>query len=217
MVQLEDRLTAEKFRVSFSVRMIRFITFFLILILFSGCSPKTQFVLLPDPDGHVGKIEVANPQGMRVLDKPWQATEVKNIETIPGEPEVLDEAQVRRVFKDALAAQPQPPVTFLMYFKSESSVPLRTSLESLPKIMEAIQSRKSQDISVVGHTDSLGTDDYNLNLSMRRAKRVAELLIAEGVDPSIIEIDYFGKEKPLTEAPEGVPEPRNRRVEITVR
>jgi outer membrane protein OmpA-like peptidoglycan-associated protein len=46
---------------------------------------------------------------------------------------------------------------------------------------------------------------------------VAQILIAEGVDPSIIEIDYFGKEKPLTEAPEGVPEPRNRRVEITVR
>lgn len=217
MVQLEDRLTAEKFCGNFSKRMNSFICFFLILILFSGCSPKTQFVLLPDPDGRVGKIEVANPQGMRVLDKPWQATEVKSMETIPDEPKIMDEAQVRRVFKDALAAQPQPPVTFLMYFRSESVVPIRTSLESLPEILEAIQSRKSQDISVVGHTDSLGTDDYNLDLSLRRAKRVAQILIAEGVDPSIIEIDYFGKEKPLTEAPEGAPEPRNRRVEITVR
>ncbi len=43
----------------------------------------------------------------KILDKPWQATEVKSIETIPDEPKVLDEAQVRRVFKDALAAQPQ--------------------------------------------------------------------------------------------------------------
>ena len=210
-------MTADKFCGIFSERTIRFITFFLILILFSGCSPKTQFVLLPDPDGHVGKIEVANPQGMRVLDKPWQATEVTSVEKIPDEPRIMDEAQVKRVFKEALEAQPQPPVIFLMYFKSESSVPIRTSLESLPKIMEAIQSRKSQDISVVGHTDSLGTADYNINLSLRRAKRVAEILISEGVDPSIIEIDYFGKEKPLIETPDGVPEPRNRRVEITVR
>ena len=210
-------MTADKFCGIFSERTIRFITFFLILILFSGCSPKTQFVLLPDPDGHVGKIEVANPQGMRVLDKPWQATEVTSVEKIPDEPRIMDEAQVKRVFNEALEAQPQPPVIFLMYFKSESYVPIRTSLESLPKIMEAIQSRKSQDISVVGHTDSLGTADYNINLSLRRAKRVAEILISEGVDPSIIEIDYFGKEKPLIETPDGVPEPRNRRVEITVR
>jgi len=210
-------VTSEKFRVNFSVRMSRFITFFLILILFSGCSPKTQFVLLPDPDGHVGKIEVANPQGMRVLDKPWQATEVASIETIPDEPKIMDEAQVKRVFKEALEAQPQLPVIFIMYFKSESALPTSTSLESLPEILEAIHSRRSHDISVVGHTDNLGTADYNLNLSLRRAKKVAQILIDEGVDPSIIEIDYFGIEKPLIETPEGVPEPRNRRVEITVR
>ena len=66
-------------------------------------------------------------------------------------------------------------------------------------------------------TDSTGTADYNLSLSFRRARKIADLLISKGVDRAIIEIDYFCKEKPLIEKPEGAAEPRNRRVEITIR
>lgn len=217
-----DRSGAEWFKIGkFTAEFAETTTFFvcLLLILFyiSGCSPKSQFVLLPDPDGHVGKLEVSNPKGQSILEKPWQSTEVKSLAYAPGEPRIMDEEQVRHIFKEALAAQPNPPAIFLMYFKSESSIPTSKSLESLPKIMDEIQSRKTKDISVVGHTDCMGTVDYNLNLSLKRAKRVAEILAAEGVDPSIIEIDYFGKEKPLIETPDGMPEPRNRRVEITIR
>lgn len=200
-----------------AVRAVLFLFFFMILTLFSGCGSKTQIVLLPDPDGRVGKIEVANPRGLRVLDKPWEATEIASLKEVPGESRIMDEAQVKQLFKDALDARPQPPVTFLIYFKSESALPTSGSLETIPGIVEMIRSRRSQDISVVGHADSTGTADYNLDLSLRRAKKVAEILQTQGVDPAIIEIDYFGMAKPLIEVPDGVPEPRNRRVEVTVR
>jgi outer membrane protein OmpA-like peptidoglycan-associated protein len=87
----------------------------------------------------------------------------------------------------------------------------------LPDVLAAIKSHESTDISVVGHTDSTGTADYNLGLSLRRARKIADILVSKGVDRAIIEIDYFGKAKPLIGKPEGVPELRNRRVEITVR
>ena len=84
-------------------------------------------------------------------------------------------------------------------------------------VLEAVKSHESTDISVVGDTDSTGTADYNLGLSLRRARKIADILVSKGVDPAIIEIDYFGKEKPFIEKPEGAAEPRNLRVEITIR
>ena len=162
----------------------------LLTFLSLGCSPKTQIVLLPDPDGKVGRIELTNPKGAQTLDQPWQSAEVVSPDKAPSEPKIMEEAQVRSIFSEALAA---------------------------PDVLAAIKSHESTDISVVGHTDSTGTADYNLGLSLRRARKIANILISKGVDPAIIEIDYFGKEKPLIEKPQGVPEPRNRRVEITVR
>ena len=182
-----------------------------------GCSPKTQIVLLPDPDGKVGRIELTNPKGAQTLDKPWQSAEAVSPDQAPSEPKIMDEAQVRSIFREALAAQPKPSVTFLLYFQSQSSEPTAKSLNLLPDVLKAIKFHESTDISIVGHTDSTGPANYNLDLSLRRARKIADILVSKGVDRAIIEIDYFGKGKPLIEKPEGVPEPRNRRVEITIR
>jgi outer membrane protein OmpA-like peptidoglycan-associated protein len=73
------------------------------------------------------------------------------------------------------------------------------------------------DISVVGHTDTLGDKDYNAHLSMKRAKAVAAILTRNGVDASILDIASHGKNNPLVPTGDQVSEPRNRRVEITVR
>jgi len=73
------------------------------------------------------------------------------------------------------------------------------------------------DISVGGHTDRVGTRRYNYRLSLERARAVASYLIAEGVDPSILAIDSHGEDNPLISTGDGVSEPRNRRVEVTVR
>jgi len=205
----------------FGRRLLRFFKIILVcsflVFLSLGCSPKTQIVLLPDPDGKVGRIELTNPKGAQTLDQPWQSAEAVSADKAPSEPKIMDEAQVRSTFKEALAAQPKASVTFLLYFQRQSAEPTAESLKLLPDVLEAIKSHESTDISVVGHADSTGPADYNLNLSLRRARKIADILVSKGVDRAIIEIDYFGKGKPLIEKPEGVPEPRNRRVEITIR
>jgi outer membrane protein OmpA-like peptidoglycan-associated protein len=178
--------------------------------------PSTQFVLLPDPDGKVGVLEVSNIKGAQTLDKAWQATESAGSKA-PGEAKLMDEKQVRQTFREALDAEPIQPVGFIMYFRPDSAKPSAESLELLPRVIDAIRTRKSTNIVVSGHTDAVSTVDYNHRLSLRRATAVADMLVAKGIDRQNIQITYHGKGNPLVPTPDGVPEPRNRRVEITVR
>jgi outer membrane protein OmpA-like peptidoglycan-associated protein len=189
---------------------------FPILLIF-GCASTTRIVLLPDPDNKVGVLEVSTVEGAQTLNQAWQATESTSMDRKPGEPKILEEKEVRQAFREALAAEPIPPVSFIMYFGINSSVLSTESLALLTKVLDAIQVRKSTDIIVSGHADASGSFDYNRRLSLRRAKTVEDILVARGIDRQIIQVTYHGKGNPLVPTPDGVQEPRNRRVEITVR
>jgi outer membrane protein OmpA-like peptidoglycan-associated protein len=188
----------------------------LLVLLMSGCA-STTVVLLPDPDGKVGTIEVSNEKGKQTLNKTWQTTESASMNRTPSEPKVMEEKKVRQQFHEALEAEPAPPLSFIIYFKSDSSAPSTESLALLTKVITAIHDRQSTDIIISGHTDSVGAVDYNRRLSLRRAKAVSDILVARGTDRKSIEVTYHGKGNPLVPTPDGVQEPRNRRVEITVR
>ena len=72
------------------------------------------------------------------------------------------------------------------------------------------------DIDVVGHTDSVGSDDYNQALSIRRAAAVKSYLVSEGLSADIIDVMGMGKRDPI--ADNSTPEGRamNRRVDVLV-
>jgi len=182
-----------------------------------GCAPTARIVLVPEPDGKVGQISVTTAAGSQMLDKPWESTEVVSPDLISSRPKVMDEKEVRNIFKDALAAQPPPPAVFIMYFKLGNTELTKESLQLIPEILEAIKSQGSSHVRVIGHTDTVASIEYNRRLSRLRAKSVADVLVSRGVDRASIEIEYYGKEKLLIETPDGVAEPKNRRVEIIVR
>jgi len=180
-----------------------------------GCARTALIVLMPEPDGKVGQIEISTSVGSQRLDEPWESTEVVSPDLIPGRPKVMDEKEVRGIFKDALGAQ--PPAVFIMNFKPGSAELINESLPLIPEISEAIKSQKSKHVSVIGHTDTVASIGYNRRLSRLRAKSVADLLVSKGVDRAIIEIEFYGEEKLLIKTPDSTAEPRNRRVEIIVR
>jgi outer membrane protein OmpA-like peptidoglycan-associated protein len=72
-------------------------------------------------------------------------------------------------------------------------------------------------VSIVGHTDTTGTRDYNFRLGLRRAERVRGRLQAVGAAPTELTVESHGEDNPLVPTGDGVSEPRNRRVEVTVR
>ncbi len=69
---------------------------------------------------------------------------------------------------------------------------------------------------MVGHTDNSGSVKYNLRLSERRAKVVADALVGLGVGQSVLSVDWKGKTDLAVATPDGVKEPLNRRSTITI-
>jgi outer membrane protein OmpA-like peptidoglycan-associated protein len=197
--------------------LLRWIMLGVIILGISGCASKTRIVLLPDPDGHVGQVEVSSEAGEQVLNSAYETTEVSSAGKPPSKPVVMDEAVINDTFKDALASQPKLPLHYLLYFISGTNDLTEASLELIPEVIRSIENRRSTDISVVGHTDRVGSASYNRQLSLERAEAIAEMLISRGIDRQIIEITSHGEENPLVETPDDTAEPRNRRVEITVR
>ena len=106
---------------------------------------------------------------------------------------------------------------YILYFDSGSTKLIAESHKLIPEVIRTIRERNSNDVSVVGHSDTTGTRELNLDLSLKRAQAVSQLIIAAGIDPSSLEITSHGKDNPLIPTGDNVDEPRNRRVEITVR
>jgi outer membrane protein OmpA-like peptidoglycan-associated protein len=195
--------------------------------LMSACGPQrvrtperpgqTLTVLLPDSDGNtVGRATVSNASGRANLETARDSTLVSASEP-PAPVAVLSESEIRRIFQDALSALPLPPQRFTLYFRFESNELTDESRAMLPEIRKAITERPVPDLVVVGHTDTTGTRAANFALGRTRALMVRALLVAAGLDPAVIDVTSHGESEPLVQTADGTPEPRNRRVEISVR
>lgn len=190
------------------------------LLSLAACAPasRTRVLLIPDPDGKVGEITIRNRGGSQTITQAGHMAEIRDAATAPGIPvPVADEKEISRIFGGALAALPERPVTFILYFKTNFAELNSSSLKTLDSALEVIHSRQSEDISVIGHTDRVGSNESNYTLSQNRARTVKQYLVSRGINPNTIEIDYHGEANPLVPTADGVAEPRNRRVEVTIR
>ena len=179
--------------------------------------PANVVLLLSDADGKVGRVTITNDAGSSSLDTAGTSTHIADARTAPTEPAPMDAAEIATVFGAALDAQPAPPVHFVLYFEQGSTALTAESRLALPAVVAAVRERSSVDTSVVGHSDTAGDARKNLELSLQRAIAVGALLAAEGIAPGVLEITSYGETNPLVPTGDNVSEPRNRRVEVTVR
>jgi len=188
------------------------------LFFLISCAPKKNLiVLLPDPDGQVGKIAVSNKGGTQLLTESRHATEIKAVDVSPTSPVSMKEEDVFKIFGEALSAQPEIPLRFLLYFESGTAELTVESQRQISEILGAIEARKSKDITIVGHTDRVGSREENYKLGLERAVSIQAIIVSKGADPSGIEIASHGEDNPLVKTEDGIAEPRNRRIEITAR
>jgi len=87
----------------------------------------------------------------------------------------------------------------------------------LPQVLQAVKEFPFADVAVIGHTDTTGSAASNVELGLRRANVVRQLLLDAGLEGSIIDVTSHGEVDPLVPTPDETAEPRNRRVEIAVR
>jgi outer membrane protein OmpA-like peptidoglycan-associated protein len=181
-------------------------------------APKQNvFVLLPDPEGRPSGMVVRNQAGAQDLSQPYQAVRVPRLDVPPGAPFQLDQAEVRRLFGAALDMLPAPEVAFILSFDENRDVLNAQSTAQIPLILSAIRERHSTSITVTGHTDTTNTPAYNYELGMRRAQRVAGILIGAGVKDADLVVSSHGDADLLVPTAREVQEQRNRRVEVIVR
>jgi outer membrane protein OmpA-like peptidoglycan-associated protein len=178
---------------------------------------RTLVVLLPDPDtGVTGRAFLSNRSGSTDLNAARESSTATPSST-PTAVRTMSEEEVQQVFGDALSALPPAPVHFTLYFKFESDELTDESRALLPQILTTVKDRAFPEVLVVGHTDTMGTPRANIDLGLIRANSVRTMLVQVGLDPATVEARSHGESDLLVKTPDETPEPRNRRVEISVR
>jgi OOP family OmpA-OmpF porin len=119
----------------------------------------------------------------------------------------------------AAAPAPAPaPQTrqFTVYFEFDKSNLTPEGSKVVSDAAAYYKQTGSARVAITGYTDLAGTQQYNLGLSKRRADTVRAALVKAGVPDGAIAEAWRGKENPAVPTPDGVREPRNRRVEIVL-
>lgn len=175
--------------------------------------PVDYVVLLPDVDGTVGKVIIKGKQGDQTLEAAGTGAPL-NGATPPAE---VPQDQLIRDFGAAIGARPTVPDRFLLYFETGGARLTSESQALIPAILQKAAAREAADISVIGHTDTAGNAAANTALGYQRATTIANLLRQRGLQPAVLTIESHGESNLLVTTPDETPEPRNRRVEITIR
>jgi outer membrane protein OmpA-like peptidoglycan-associated protein len=88
--------------------------------------------------------------------------------------------------------------------------------ENLRNLAASLAKNPGEDVLIVGHTDSVGTDSYNLDLSRRRADAAASYIATVGVDRSRINTRGMGENDPVAANDTDAGRQQNRRVEVAI-
>jgi len=183
------------------------------VVLLGGCASKSYVVLLDNPDGSTGTVIVRGEKGEQVIDKSHYGASLDGAQAAAP---VADE-KIRQDFGQAIAARPMQPEHFLLYFELGGTRLTPESEALLPKVIAAAARRPAVDVSVIGHTDTLGKAEVNEALALQRAREIAALIQAKGLKAHALSIESHGERNLLVNTPDETAEPRNRRVEISLR
>jgi outer membrane protein OmpA-like peptidoglycan-associated protein len=121
---------------------------------------------------------------------------------------------------EAPAAAPPPapeaPREFIVFFGFNQSNLTDEALGVVQQAAEAAKTYGSASIALVGHADRSGSNAYNNALSLKRAGSVKAALVKDGIADTAISTLGKGEEDPLVPTADGVREPQNRRVQISL-
>jgi len=194
--------------------LFRSLVLCILLTALSGCVSE-RIVLLPNSDGKPSSVIVKTQSGEQIIDRPYESVSLTQNGTISRHTENTE--YVRAHYSAALDAQPQRPESYIVYFISGKNEITPESQAVVDQMKADLKTRSAPEIVVVGHTDRVGTVEFNDTLSLERANVMRDLLIANGISAEHVEAAGRGEREPLVPTEDEVDEPRNRRVEIIVR
>ena len=103
-----------------------------------------------------------------------------------------------------------------IFFDFDKATLRKESYPELNRVSEVLSDNQKIRIELAGHTDNVGTEQYNMGLSKRRAQSVADYLIGKGIAQNRLEVTYFGETKPVESNETSEGRQKNRRVEFKI-
>ena len=200
---------------------LRSVLAFTVLAL-TGCA-STGVSLLPGEIGADGKqqetgaVAVLDPENgadVAVLDQANSRTGV-NKRRVAMKAIAPDKLNAR--YGALLATLPQPPRLFILYFKEGTADLVDESNALLPDLFAEVKTRPGVDIQIVGHTDTVGQEADNDQLSIKRASEVKVMLAQMGLDGEVIRATGRGERELRDQTPDETTSALNRRVEVYVK
>lgn len=189
------------------------------VFLASACADqrlgKNLVIVLPDEDGHVGAVTVSDGENEILLDTANSAAKIGSdgkVETVAVTDEDID-----KIFGPTIEALPIPPNRFRLYFIEGTDKLTDESSAQIDDVLADINKRPAYDVEVTGHTDTVGQEDANSKLSLKRAQKIRNWLIDQGIEAEAIEFYGRGEWDLYIKTKDNVEEPKNRRVEVLIR
>lgn len=187
----------------------------LALLLAACAGPKERFVLLPQADGSSSSIVVKSGGSETALTTPYASVETQAGKA--GKTVTLSEADVSKRYAPVMENLPLRPRTYVLQFELGRDRLTPASRKFLDQAIDEIKQFPAGEFILTGHADNIGNDAFNDTLSVRRARLVESELVRAKVNLISIEVIGKGSREPRFPAKKGVPEPRNRYVEIKLR
>jgi outer membrane protein OmpA-like peptidoglycan-associated protein len=103
-----------------------------------------------------------------------------------------------------------------IYFDFDKTTLKSESYVELNKVVDFLKQNSHVSIEISGHTDSKGSDEYNLNLSQGRSQSVVDYLVSQGIDNTRLQAHGYGETKPIDTNDTDEGRANNRRVEFTI-
>ncbi|TLS69003.1 OmpA family protein [Mariprofundus erugo] len=151
----------------------------------------------------------------------WAAHELTEGDVHPDENASLIATAVNKANEARKACSGKPAKVEIIslegvYFDNDSANLRQSSVATLDKAVTTLKARANIRVEVAAHTDSSGSDGYNMALSTRRAASVMDYLVAHGIDASRLSSKGYGETQPVADNTSKEGRAKNRRVELRV-
>jgi outer membrane protein OmpA-like peptidoglycan-associated protein len=173
-----------------------------------------RVILLPSPDGKPSAVIVKRATGEQQLATPYQGLDLAAGREQPTQ---YSETEVRQRYGGVMQAQPARPFSYTLFFNTGTTDLTAQSKAALNDVRQRIKGFPAAQVSVIGHTDRVGSSEANDALSLKRAAAIRDMLVQIGIPKDAIEVVGRGEREPLVQTGDGKSEERNRRVEIKLR
>jgi len=195
--------------------MKRQFIFFIAALFFISCS-QTTVVLLDNGKTHNAVI-VSNNKGTSKLDKVGSYVDLKDENKSVSEIKTMSKKEIASRFSKVLAASPKKPVKYMVYFKPKSKELTEESQAVLLKAMEMMKERTPCMVDIIGHTDTTGSNELNIKVSLKRAKYIESILKEKAVKVVALRAKGYGEEDLQVKTADNISEAKNRNVEIFIK